>query len=385
MGFLSGIRIVDVTRGLAGPFATHAMTDYGAEIVRVDPPGAARSTFDLVHLRGRRSIAVDLGSAEGLDVVKRLIATADVLITEPALDGKPPLPWDYAALSAEHPRLVMCRITGYGDDGPEVDKPVNDRLVAAHYGVHNQPGWRPGPTFIVNPIPSLGAGLLAVQGIGAALFLREKTGRGQDVMVSLLSGAFAFQPGTASSSQGPLVNYANLVGRGPLGQAPFYSIYECGDGEYVHLGCLMPAFQQRAMDALGIRAQIEELGFGTPRGNEEANHVQIIKAIGDVIRSQPFSHWAQVFEAQDIPHARSQWTEDLLEDPQVKFSGLAIELDDPTVGTMTQHASHVTVTGEEWQQPLPAPLTGQHTDELLRELGIDDAGIAALRGSGAVA
>ena len=118
MGFLSGIRIIDVTRGLAGPFATHAMTDYGAEIIRVDRPGEIRNGFELVHLRGRRSIAVDLASAEGLDVIRRLITTADVLLTEPALDGTPPLPWDYPTLSAQNPRLISCRITGYGDDGP---------------------------------------------------------------------------------------------------------------------------------------------------------------------------------------------------------------------------------------------------------------------------
>jgi formyl-CoA transferase len=181
------------------------------------------------------------------------------------------------------------------------------------------------------------------------------------------------------------VNYANLVGRGPLGQAPFYSIYECGDGEYVHLGCLMPAFQQRAMDTLGVRAEIEALGFGTPRGNEEANHYGIIKAIGDVIRSQPFSHWTKIFEEHDIPHARSQWTEDLLDDPQVAYENLALEFDDPTVGPMTQHASHVTVTGEDWQTPSPAPLAGQHTDDVLRELGFDASAIAELRASGAVA
>jgi crotonobetainyl-CoA:carnitine CoA-transferase CaiB-like acyl-CoA transferase len=385
VGFLSGIRIIDVTRGLAGPFATHAMTDYGAEIIRIDAPGALRNGFELVHLRGRRSIAADLTSDEGLDVVRRLIATADVLVTEPGLDGKPPLPWSYAELAAGNPRLIGCRVTGYGDDGPQAAEPVNDRLVAARYGVHNQAGWRPGPTFIVAPIPSLGAGLLAVQGIGVALYQREKMGRGQDVMVSLLSGAFAFMPGTASSSQGPLVNYANLVGRGPLGQAPFYSIYECADGEWVHLGCLMPAFQQRAIDALEIRPEMETYHFGTEEGIKPENHYKIVETIGNRIRTQPLAHWDALFEEHDIPHARSQWTEDMLDDPQIAAEGLTLQFDDPTVGTMTQHASHVTVTGMEWQQPSPAPLAGQHTDAVLRELGFSESKIATLHENGAVA
>jgi len=385
MGYLSGIRIIDVTRGLAGPFATHAMTDYGAEIIRVDEPGAQRSPFDLVHLRGRRSIALDLAQDEALEVLRRLVATADVLLTEPDLDGRSPAPWDHATLSADNPRLITCRITGYGDDGPMADAPVNDRLVAAHYGVHNQAGWREGPTFIVAPIPSLGAGLLAVQGIGAALYQRERTGRGQDVMTSLIAGAFAFQPGTASSAAGPLVNYANLVGRGPLGQAPFYSIYECADGEWIHFGCLMLAFQQRAIDALGLRTELEALHFGTPEGNKPENHHAIVAHIGRVVKTQPFAHWTALFEEKDIPHARSQWTEDLLEDPQVAAEGLAIEVNDPTVGAMTQHASHITTLETIWEQPSPAPLAGQHTAEVLRELGYDEAAIAALRAKGAAA
>ncbi len=237
--------------------------------------------------------------------------------------------------------------------------------------------------FIVAPIPSLGAALLAVQGIGAALYQREKTGRGQEVTTSLLAGALAYQPGFVSAATGPVMNYPGLVGRTPFGQAPFYSIYECGDGKYVHLGCLMPYFQQRALDALKVRSELEALGFGTPDAN--ANFHEIVRIVGDRMKTRSYEQWAALFEEKDIPYAPSQWTEDLLDDPQIAAEGLAIQIDDPTVGTMTQMQSTV-ITGEaSWQKPLPAPTAGQHTDDVCGELGFSAAEIAALRAKGVLA
>lgn len=382
MGFLSGIKVVDITRGFAGPITDHLMTDYGADIVRIDEIGARRSAEDLVRLRGCSSIAVDLARPEGLELALRLISQADLLLTEPGLDGRQPLPFDYARLSEGNPRLIWCRLTGYGDDGPLVDGWVNDRLIAARHGVDNQPGWRPGPTFIVAPIPSLGAGFLALQGIGAALYMRERTGHGQEVTTSLLAGALAYQPGFVSSTQGPVLNYPGLVGRGPLGQAPFYSIYECADGQWLHFGCLMTAFQQRAVDALEMRAEAEALGFGTPQATEKA--FEIMALVTERMKKRPFSEWAALFEERDIPYARSQWTEDLLDDPQVAAEGLTVQVNDPTVGSMTQLASHVAVAGQAWDVPSPAPVVGHHTDEILASI-IGAENIAALRAKGVIA
>ncbi len=383
MAILANVRVIDVTYGIAGPLATQVLADQGAGIIRVDAPGAVRrQPDDLVRLRGRRSITVDCAKAEGQALIERLAAAADVLISEPGLDGRDPVERDYAGLSEKNPRLIYCRITGYGDEGPLAGSWAHDHLVAARYGVYDQAGWRDGPTYLTAPVPSLGAGLLAVQAIGSALYFRERTGKGQEVTTSLLAGALAFQPGMISASvDRPMVNPA-LFGRSPLGAAPFYSIYECGDGNWLHFGCLTAQFQQQAIQATGLETELTDLGFGTPQAME--NRQRIIEAITARLKEKPYAAWAALFEEMDVPHAPAQWTEDLLDDPQVKHERMVISVLDPLAGPMDQMGPTVTFEAHPWQQPGPAPRPGEHTDAICRELGIVPAEIEALRRAGAI-
>jgi crotonobetainyl-CoA:carnitine CoA-transferase CaiB-like acyl-CoA transferase len=382
MSFLRGIRVLDMCYGLAGPLATQVLADYEAEIVRVDLPGTqARRPDELVRLRGRRSIVIDPGVDPGRRLIARLIDASDVLITEPPLAGTHLLGSDYAALARTNSRLVWCRITGYGDEGPLARHWAHDHLVAARYGVYNQPGWRPGPTFLTAPVPSLGAGLLAVQAIGTALLQREITGKGQEVTTSLLAGALALQPGISSASLAPPPRPLPIPS--PLGMAPFYSLYECADGRWLHFGCLSAAFQQHALDALGLREQLTALGFGTPAAAE--NLQAILARVRARMREKPFEEWAKLLEDHDVPYALSQWTEDLLDDAQVRHEGLVVEIDDPTVGPMLQMGSTVEIEGVTWPRPLPAPVPGAHSGEVCRELGLGGEEIAALRREGAIA
>src|SRR3989304_625304 len=143
VGILSDVAIVDLTYGTAGPLALQLLADMGANIVRVDTPAdrVREQQGSFVRLRGRRSIYIDPGAPGADEVLRRLIDRSDVVISEPGLDAKPPLPGDFASLSATNPRLIHCRITAYGDEGPLVDGWAHDHLVAARYGVYHQPGW----------------------------------------------------------------------------------------------------------------------------------------------------------------------------------------------------------------------------------------------------
>jgi crotonobetainyl-CoA:carnitine CoA-transferase CaiB-like acyl-CoA transferase len=377
VSLLSGVKVIDITDGLAGPIATQIMADYGAEIVRVDRIGASRSASDLVRLRGRRSIAVDVASSEGSNLVERLVAAADVVLVETDLDAKLRFDVPYATLSQANPRLVYCRITGHGDDGPMVDAPSHDHLIAARYGVYNQVGYRDGPTYLTANVPSLGAGLLAVQGIGSALYVRERSGRGQEVATSLLAGALAFQPGIMTASNPLGAPTPSALNRTPQGGQPFYSLYECADGEWLHFGCLSPAFQDNAIDAVNLRTEMSKLGFGTPQ--QADNVMRIIDTIALRMKTRTFAEWAETFEKADVPYARAQWTEEIMDDPQVQHETLVRRFEDPTVGAMEQMGAVATAEGEEWQQVSPAPLVGQDTDSIASEAGYTVEQIEALR------
>jgi crotonobetainyl-CoA:carnitine CoA-transferase CaiB-like acyl-CoA transferase len=386
MGILSGVHVVESTHGLAGPMTAQLLADVGAEVIRVDTgdESARRQQGSAVRLRGRRSIRIDVTNPRSLPLLERLAAWADVLLSEPALDGRPPLPLGYEELAAINPRLVFCRITARGDEGPLASGFHQDHLVSARFGVYEQAGWRPGPTFLTAPVASIGAALLAFQAIGNALYARERTRAGQEVATSLLAGCLSMTPGMIKATvERPLAD-TGLAGRSPLGNAPFYSIYECGDGEWLHFGCLTQEFQRRAMAALGLTEELTALGFGQGRFAPPETRSRIIAAIAARMRERPFAEWADLFEREDIPYARSQWTEDLLDDPQVRDQGLVITVDDPLLGPVEQMAAPFAFSEAPSQPPRPAPLPGEHTDEVCRELGLTASDIRELREAGAI-
>jgi crotonobetainyl-CoA:carnitine CoA-transferase CaiB-like acyl-CoA transferase len=386
MTLLSGLRIIDATYGTAGPLLTQLLADLGPDMVRIDTPGdrARGQQGHQVRLRGRRSILLDYSRPGAADLLERLVAKADVLVTEPGLDGRHPLPWTWPELERMNPRLVHCRITGYGDEGPMADAWAHDHLVAARYGVYDQPGWRDGPTYLTAPVPSLGAALLGFQAIGSALFVREKTGRGQEVTTSLLAGALAYQPGMIRAEVDRPIADTGLVARSPLGAAPFYSIYECADGNWLHFGCLTLQFQQRAMRAIGLEEELTALGFGQGRQASPETREQVVTLIAKRMKEKPYAEWAAIFEAQDIPHAPSQWTEDLLDDPQVRHEGLVIEVDDPVAGVMEQMGAPFTFSAAPYVQPTAEPVVGAHTEAICREAGLSEEDVASLRRTGAL-
>ena len=195
-----------------------------------------------------------------------------------------------------------------------------------------QPGFRPGPLHVVHPLPSVGAALLAAQGIAAALLAREHTGQGRTVETSMLAGALLYHPKVTGEKLAPHVFQSN-----PAGSAPFYSLYECADGEWVQLGCVHEGFIQTAAGIMGIKEVLDDPQYGrgrlpkTPEADRELREI-----IARAIHTKPYETWAQIFEEADVPYAQVRTTEASMDDPQVQVNDMLVELQDPEVGRIAQ-------------------------------------------------
>ena len=386
-GALDGITVLDLTRGMAGALATMFLCDYGARVIRIDAPATDRARESPSYLawdRGKESIvldfldeadqgrsplpATDLAAGElpdGVRAFRELLGTADVLVES----FPPSSPYqsllDFKSLTSLNPRLVHCSITAYGKHGPLKDEPANDELVMARTGILTcQATFRPGPFHVLHPVPSVGAGILAAQGTVAALFSREKTGRGRRVETSLMAGALLFAPKVAGEKFSP-----SPMQLGPAGGSPFYSLFECADGTWIQLGCIHSGFVDMATAVMGIGDVLADPRFGDGRmpSSEEARK-ELFDIVAGVIRTRPCAEWAKLFEEADVPFARSNDIGEAVEDPQVRFSGAVIELDDPEVGKVSQMGPPITLSETPGKVKGPRAVPGQHTARVLSDL-----------------
>src|SRR5262249_31426860 len=264
---------------------------------------------------------------------ERLLCAADVLVENFAPSSRYQSIVSFDWLSALNPRLIHCSITAYGKQGPLKDEPPIDDLVMARMGIlGSQPGFRPPPVHVVHPLPSVGAAILAAQGIAASLLAREKTGLGRTVETSLMAGALVYHPKLTGDKLLP-----NVFQTHPSGSGAFYSVYECADGNWVQLGCVHVGFITTAATVMGIKDAINEPRFNRGRPPQDTQEDRELRAIvAQVIHTKPYAEWASIFDEADVPFAQARLTEESLDDPQVAANSMAIELQDPEVGPLVQ-------------------------------------------------
>jgi crotonobetainyl-CoA:carnitine CoA-transferase CaiB-like acyl-CoA transferase len=388
-GPLQGIRVLDFTRVLAGPSASLALADLGAEVIKIEPPGSGDETrsfppfrdgeshYFLSVNRGKKSIVIDLKTPEGVALAKDLAAKCDILIENYRPDVMDRLGLGYDTLAAINPGLIYCSISGFGMTGPLRDLPSFDIVLQALSGalsVNGEPGGAPVKLGI--PLGDLVGGINGPIAILAALHERGTTGRGRLIDISLLDGLIgmlgylaqlAFFTGEDPKPQGS--QHPNLV---PYGSFP------ARDGSII-VACLTNSFWVRIAEALGAPEWVNDQRFDTIERRRD-NRALVNEMIAAFTRQKSVQELVEIFTQHQVPHAPILGIKAALAQPQAVARGMVVETEHAALGKIPIVNRAIKFPAD--VQPVPAapPVMGQHTEEILRDiLGCTTAQIDALR------
>ena len=390
-GPLEGIRIIDLTSMLSGPWATMILADQGADVIKVEEPrqgdhtrsyGNQKNGFSASFLnlnRNKRSVAIDLKSAKGVELVKRLAAGADVLVQNFRPGVVERLGIDEAAIRAVAPGIVYVSINGFGEKGPYARKPVYDPIVQAFSGLTTVQAGSDAqrPRLIRTVLPDKLTAVTAAQAIAAALVGRLKTGKGQHVRLSMLDAVLAF---LWASDMGAQTYVGEKVSQRTA--ASFIDlIYETKNGFMT--AAVMTNKEWAALTrAVGHPEWLEDPRFTTP-ALRDTNIDARLQMIQDVLKTRTTEEWLERLEAEQVPCAPVLTRDQVITHPQIVASGILLESDHPTAGRLRQ-----TRTAARFEGPTivrrGAPRLGEHSREVLAELGLGDEEIAALRRQGVI-
>jgi alpha-methylacyl-CoA racemase len=394
VGALDGVRILELARVAPGEYCTMLLADMGADVLKIETPQAhheidgRRAAFAFVN-RNKRSLALDLKSPEGQAVFLRLAQGADVIVEgfRPGVMRR--LGADYETVRAINPRIVYCSLSGFGQDGPYRDYPAHDMNFLSLAGVLGLIGDPEGkPAIPLNIIADYaGASLHGALGIALALFARERTGRGQHVDVSYLDTTVELLAATPNMRFFWSDGVAPRRGEGFLGGSyPYYAIYETRDGKLLTIGCTEPwlwANFCRAIDRPDLaRFARTPDQFVRAANAEEAAARREIEAI---IKRRDRDEWYDLLVKADVCVGKVYDVEEMVRDPHVGHRQMIIEVEHPTYGKVKQFGIGLKLSATPGAVRSPAPRPGEHTDDVLRELGLTPEDIRALRDRAIVA
>jgi crotonobetainyl-CoA:carnitine CoA-transferase CaiB-like acyl-CoA transferase len=386
---LSGIRVLDLSLQLPGPFCTMMMADYGADVVKIDEPEPrARNPFaagepgtgplDRYLNRGKKSVTLNLKSDEGREIFRKMAATADVVVEgfRPGVVKR--LGVEYETVSAANPGLVYCSISGYGQTGPMRDVAGHDVNYLSYAGVLGLSG-RPEEPPSLLPVQVgdvYGGSMMALSGILMALLSRQRTGKGAWIDISMTDGSVASLAIPASNLLGGGIPQE----RGALtltGMLPCYDTYRCADGGYVSLGGLEPWFWRKLVTRLG-REDFGELQYMVGETAEEVR-----RDLQAIFLGKTRDEWIRFFEGEDVCISPVLSLDEALSHPNAVARRMVVDVESPLGGTDRQLGMPIKIDGVP-EAPRRAPLLGEHDDEILAGLGYTTERIADLRAKGVI-
>jgi len=369
---LDGIRVVDLTSYIAGSYAAMMLADLGATVVKVEAL-EGDSFRELPGFfgwnRGKRSIALNLKTPEGREIVERLAGGGDVLMENWRPGVADRLGVGHARLCALNHRLIYCSVTAFGATGPYADRPGFDPILQALGGLMTLQGFGGPPKYLRTAPTDYYTAALATQAVLAALFVRERIGHGQRIETSLLQGVMALQSGIALDYPGkPTLIRDN----------PTYRLYQAGDGEWFFLACGNQSFWVKLCTALGMEEFANDPRFASWLLRLQNNEA-LLPIIEQRFGEKPRAEWLEILAAHDIPAGPVKTVQEFMDDPAVRHHDLVHEYDHPEVGRLRVMGQPLVFAGTPTRDPGPPPTLGQHTDEVLKELGYDAAAITDLR------
>jgi crotonobetainyl-CoA:carnitine CoA-transferase CaiB-like acyl-CoA transferase len=388
---LDDFKVLDLTAHRAGPTAVRQLADWGADVIKIEPPGgpatdatgSRRSGPDFQNLhRNKRSLTLNLKTPEGLKIFFELAKTADVVVENMRSFVKHKLGVDYEAVKKVNPRIVYGSISGFGQDGPYEGRPGVDQIAQGMGGlmsITGHPGG--GPVRVGIAINDTSAGLLLANAIVLALLDRERTGEGQWVSTSLIEAQIYmldFQaaryliagevPGQEGNSH-------------PTGAGT--GMFETSDG-HINVAATGDSVWEKFCKSTGATDLLTNPDFATPAARTK-NRTAVRERIASIIRSNTNAHWVELLNKAGVPCGPINTIDKVFADPQVKHLGIATPVDHPKYGPQTVVGQPIHLSRYPQPEKLKhTPEPGEHTDEILKGMGYRDADIASLRAKGAV-
>lgn len=385
---LSRFRVIDVAHVRAGPTCVRQLADWGADVIKVEAPGPDKglggdrhsSDFQNIH-RNKRSMTLDLKKPEGLEIMKRLVKTADVFVENYRPDVKFRLGIDYESLRKVNPRLVYASISGFGQDGPYRDRPGLDQIAQGMGGLMSITGLPgQGPVRAGIPVADLTAGIFAALGVLVALLEREESGEGQWVQSSLLAAQISmldFQAArwTIDREVPPQAgnDHPMVV---PTGLFPTKN-------GHINIAITGDDIYRRLCRVLGAEYLADEPEFANARARY-MNRAKVNAAIGGIIRQKTSAEWIELFNAAGVPCGPVYNMDEVFADPQVRHMGIVQSVEHPTLGRLDLIGQPVTLSRTPSRLVTATPERGEHTIDVLRSLGYDDEVIAGFRKCGVI-
>jgi formyl-CoA transferase/CoA:oxalate CoA-transferase len=392
---LDNIRVIDLTQALAGPYCTMLLGDMGADVIKIEAPGTGdqsrgwgppfiegESAYFLSINRNKRSLTLDIKSAEGQAILHKLIKTADVFFCNiPKEASRRRAGVDTETLQAMNPGLIYCLISGYGNSGPYAERPGYDLIAQGEAGLMSVTGEPDGePIRYPIPIADITTGLYSTIGILAALLTRTRTGQGQVLDMTLMESQSAWLTMLASSllngNQEPqrLGNtHPNIVPYQVFRAKDKYIILTVGTEKLWHAFCA----------ALSLEHLKTDPRFASNKDRSK-NRAELIPVLDELFAGQPADYWLEKLKDTGIPNGPINTIADTLAHPQHRARQFVVELEHPLIGLVKSMGNPVNLTATPVSYRLAPPTLGQHTQEVLAQLGYDEAGTTSLREQGVI-